>query len=102
MSDEFDDLAAIEGEWNGVENVRLISFVFCSCPFFVSADEDGHVKQPLSEEMSTLFIRDGTLISNNEISFKFPIDDQHPICTIDEYIIPPTQPSIGKYIPSSG
>lgn len=70
--------------------------------FSTTTDEDRrhHVKQPLSE-MSTLFIADGTLISNNEISFKFPIDD-HPICTIDEYIIPPTQPTIGKYIPSSG
>lgn len=54
-------------------------------------------------ELSSLFIADGTLISNNEISFKFPIDDcPPPICTIDEFIIPPTQPGFGKYIPSSG
>lgn len=60
-----------------------------------------HEKQAQPNEMSTLFIADGTLISNNEISFKFPIDD-HPICTIDEFIIPPKQPTFGKYIPQSG
>lgn len=81
----------------------LLSLFLSGCDYAIAEEGEGApaVKQH-PNEMSTLYIgADGTLISNNEISFKFPIDD-HPICTIDEYIIPPTQPSIGKFIPSSG